>query len=767
MAHDGDDDLRDLSYLADADVKLGLFNRDSTASRPEPDTRESAAESFAESAVLPRESAYGPPPPVPPKDSIYIRRKVEHVEKAGSSGASQGKSGVKTEYDSQQESLDSGDLARWTSATSAAIPIGITASTLNTFQTMKPKETEPKESTPKKTVFTPHPLGMSPPDLITIPAPAKPARPSRSSSLRLSSLTRDGPLTTDRVVFVDSSRPSTSRSNRSQMKTSYTTYSTSTTGKGSRIKYGRGRYATTELIPQPSDDPEDPLSWSTLKKELNLYALLATVVICNVMKTALVSVNEELARQYSTSYIAVAALTGVPLMLSAATGLAGSVAARIWGRRPVFLASIVLIFIGLVWNTRVTTSYGQFMAARISQGFGWGPFDMLVVGSIIDTYFEHERSTKLATHRIVSVASLWGPPLIGGVASQTRAGFRLQFEILAVLQVVTVPLLVFAAPETMFDRANSLTKTPTTTWSTGAASNFPPWARRRSTKETVLVYIQSVARPVCYRGPSDGIINTDVLLQAPRAMVAPTTLLAFLASFLPYSLLWGFSASLSGLFAPEPASLSPATIGPLLTSPLVLSTTAVAVFALWPSWSQTMVAFKTRSTHIYVLCAGSLLSFVGILGFGLYVSNDNASLRFSAVSFLLGLLAAGAYILDAPAKPLLKRSAQFTSPNLAISLRSVSDMEVGLAVWRALSAGIFAMAIPSAIVGHSSAAGLKGTGIGVSVLQVLVAAGLAAVWSMFEETIQKLDGRAMGCRVDLTFLNSRESLQGSLSEADC
>lgn len=259
MAHDGDD-LRDLSYLANADVKLGLVNRDSTAPRPKPDTRESAAESFAESAVLPRESAYGPPPPVPAKDSIYIKRKVEDAEdQAGRAGASQGKPDGKTDDDSQQESLDSNDLARWTSATSAAIPIGITASTLNIFPTTRPKETKTKETPPKGTMSTPHPLGMSPPDQVTIPAPTKPARPSRPSSLRLSSLTRDGPLTTDRVVIVDSSRPSTSRSNRSQLKTSYTTYSTSTTGKGSRIKYGRGKYATTELIPQPSDDPEDPL----------------------------------------------------------------------------------------------------------------------------------------------------------------------------------------------------------------------------------------------------------------------------------------------------------------------------------------------------------------------------------------------------------------------------------------------------------------------------------------------------------------------------
>jgi hypothetical protein len=419
MAHDGDD-LRDLSYLANADVKLGLADTDSTSVRLKPDTRESAAPSFAESAVLPRESAYGPPPPVPAKDSIYIKRKLEVTDgqPAIPGGTGQAKLDAEAGDDGQHDDPDSVDLARWTSATSAAIPIGITASTLNLFPMTKPKDTKTKEMTPKETVPTPDPLGMSPPDQISIPAPTKPARPSRPSSLRLSSLTRDGPLTTDRVVIVDSSRPSTSRSNRSQLKTSYTTYSTSTTGKGNRIKYGRGKYATTELIPQPSDDPEDPLvrkppppnqthlfffflgrficaetltdttqSWSTLKKELNLYALLTTVVLCNVMKTALISVNADLAQRYSTSYTAVAALTGVPLMLSAITGLAGSVAARIWGRRPVFLASMVLVFIGLVWNTRVTTSYGQFMAARIFQGFGWGPFDTLVVGSIIDTYF--------------------------------------------------------------------------------------------------------------------------------------------------------------------------------------------------------------------------------------------------------------------------------------------------------------------------------------------------------------------------------------------
>ncbi len=112
-----------------------------------------------------------------------------------------------------------------------------------------------------------------------------------------------------------------------------------------------------------------------------------TVALVDVMKTAFVTVNSQLAMAYSASYTAVAALTGVPLMLSAVSGLAGLVVARLWGKRPVYLASMVLIFIGAVWNTSVASSYGQCMAARIFQGLGWGAFDTLVLGSIHDTFF--------------------------------------------------------------------------------------------------------------------------------------------------------------------------------------------------------------------------------------------------------------------------------------------------------------------------------------------------------------------------------------------
>lgn len=105
------------------------------------------------------------------------------------------------------------------------------------------------------------------------------------------------------------------------------------------------------------------------------------------MKTAFVTTGGAMAIHYNVSYTAVAALTAVPIMMSTVTGFASSVAAKFWGRRPMYLASAVLLFIGSIWNTTAGDSYGSCMGARVFQGLGWGAFDTLVMGSIQDTYY--------------------------------------------------------------------------------------------------------------------------------------------------------------------------------------------------------------------------------------------------------------------------------------------------------------------------------------------------------------------------------------------
>jgi len=111
------------------------------------------------------------------------------------------------------------------------------------------------------------------------------------------------------------------------------------------------------------------------------------VAMTGVMKTIFMTVNGPLATSFGVSYSAAASLTGVPLILSAISGFICLVASRVCGKRPLYLASLLLVFIGVVWNTNVGRSYGQCMAARVFQGLGWGAFDTLILGSIQDTYF--------------------------------------------------------------------------------------------------------------------------------------------------------------------------------------------------------------------------------------------------------------------------------------------------------------------------------------------------------------------------------------------
>lgn len=109
--------------------------------------------------------------------------------------------------------------------------------------------------------------------------------------------------------------------------------------------------------------------------------------LIGAMKTALVAVNDLLSTRYNVSYTWIAALTAAPLMVSAVTGAISSVAAKLLGKRPVYLVSAALIFAGCLWNMTAESSYGSCMGARVMQGLGWGAFDTLVMETIQDTFY--------------------------------------------------------------------------------------------------------------------------------------------------------------------------------------------------------------------------------------------------------------------------------------------------------------------------------------------------------------------------------------------
>ena len=123
------------------------------------------------------------------------------------------------------------------------------------------------------------------------------------------------------------------------------------------------------------------------------------------------------------------------------------------------------------------------------------------------------------------------------------------------------------------------------------------------------------------------------------------------------------------------------------------------------------------------------------------------------LSFQLGALAGGLYVLDTITRPVLARSASFTSSSVAVAQRSIGDMHVGIVVLRNLTAGVFIMAMPSAV---AHAAGLRAAVIGLNVTQILLTGAIIALWWFFDEVIWRVDGKVMGL-VDLGLLKQSAS----------
>ncbi|KAI0011236.1 MFS general substrate transporter [Xylariaceae sp. FL0662B] len=525
------------------------------------------------------------------------------------------------------------------------------------------------------------------------------------------------------------------------------------------VKYGTGKFAGVELSPQPSNDPEDPLNWPRWKKHLNLVALLYMVALVGAMKTAFISVNSAVVMDEDVSYTSAVTLTAAPLMISAVSGMLSLIIARIWGKRPVYLASMVMIFIAVVWNTSVMDSFAQNMTARVFQALGWGAFDTLVLGSIQDTYFEHERQNKIALHYIVSFTTTWGSPLLGGVASAGPMGFATQFRIMSIFLAISILLLVFGAPETTFDRSFSRTQTLL------AQQSQALWPTMTFTKTAVIEYL-STLKPWPYRVD---VVDFSLILQAPRAILAPTSGLLFVLTFLPYAGLWSLASSLSLLFSPFPFLLSESSIGALMLGPFIL-VTVVGVPLAFP-WFQKRFQIYV---HLTTLAIGSALASFGILGFGLYlhgtmeVSEDDPMTPFNAlsalgslgervsfpiVSFLLGLLAAGSLGLDATLRPVIQRSTAFTSANLAVCMRNTADMHGSLTCMRNFVAGAFVLGLPGTVFTWD---GLKEATLGMGVAHIIITSVVCAIYWRWDENVRRLDGQVMRL-VDLSILKESVS----------
>ncbi|KAG4435701.1 hypothetical protein IFR05_008813 [Cadophora sp. M221] len=125
----------------------------------------------------------------------------------------------------------------------------------------------------------------------------------------------------------------------------------------------------TVLLPQPSEDPEDPLNWTSTKKHLILFTLAG-----------------------------VGALLWVPL-------------STWWGRAPViFWTAWIALFLNL--GVALSHDFSTFYVTRVLSGLKSNAPPTISIALIQDMFFFHERARKIGLWTALFVASPYCGPLI-------------------------------------------------------------------------------------------------------------------------------------------------------------------------------------------------------------------------------------------------------------------------------------------------------------------------------------------------------------------
>lgn len=221
------------------------------------------------------------------------------------------------------------------------------------------------------------------------------------------------------------------------------------------LKYDRSGPVPIILVPQPSDDPNDPLNWPLWKRDAILALLSFVSVLCATTSPIMAANTLTLSIYYERTFTEVALLTGYHLCGVGAAGFLFVPTARVWGKRHLFLLGNILMVISCAWAGASGQSYRSLLWARVFQGVALAPFEALVNASVGDLYFVHERGKRMALSNVALFGGAFLTPVFVGKITHSL-GWQWTFYFVAIFTGVAFPFMFFFVPETAFRRANHL-----------------------------------------------------------------------------------------------------------------------------------------------------------------------------------------------------------------------------------------------------------------------------------------------------------------------
>ncbi|OQV01293.1 hypothetical protein CLAIMM_06674 [Cladophialophora immunda] len=202
------------------------------------------------------------------------------------------------------------------------------------------------------------------------------------------------------------------------------------------------------LHPTPSNDPNDPLNWTKLRKSINFglscyYTLMVFVlvdigtVIYGPLMIELGFSTEVLNRSFgaNTAGLACGCVIFIPFALK-------------FGRRPIYLVSIAISCSTAIWQAKMKTA-GDMYGANVVSGLAGSIAETICQMTIADLFYVHQRATCNGIYLLTVTAGAYLGPVAAGYIADSQ-GWRWIWWWTTILLATGLVMFFFLYEETKY-----------------------------------------------------------------------------------------------------------------------------------------------------------------------------------------------------------------------------------------------------------------------------------------------------------------------------
>ncbi|KAI1842636.1 hypothetical protein JX265_012629 [Neoarthrinium moseri] len=415
------------------------------------------------------------------------------------------------------------------------------------------------------------------------------------------------------------------------------------------------------LVPRPSSDPEDPLNWSHSRKIRAVTMSYIYVLGTGIATSLQYSVLSDITRDTGISTANLVQGTGLMFLFFGWACLIWQPLALTYGRRGVYLTSMLLTVPMMVWTAYSSTA-SEWFAHRILIGVICSPIESLPEVTVFDVFFAHNRGTYMGLYVFVLFGSNFLAPLVAGWFNDAY-GWRWTMLLGAIIPAVCFFIMLMFMEETMYFRGstiegqdggaiNTSTMKPAGPSSHAEKAELPPSAPSTSdsTDRSVLPSSGTTSLWMKYRwfrSLPGRPTNSDMM----RMVYRPVVMIVKFPTVLWAGFLYGINLSwynvLNGTASPilsaAPYNWSAALIGCVYTGPII----GAALASLWSGNVADYIALRLARRNkgirepehrLWPLAFSGVLSAAGLITWGVGAYHDA---HWVGLVFGLGMLTFG------------------------------------------------------------------------------------------------------------------------------